>query len=83
MSRGVSQYEKCSAEVRMMQRARKVQKAAMRKRLAARDAACAENAAPVTVEERDLRNSELGSIMRIERRGFCPIAPRITHIGHD
>ena len=52
MSKGVSQYEKCSAEVRMMQRARKVRKAAMRKRLAARDAACAENAAPVTVEVR-------------------------------
>ena len=50
MSKGVSQYEKCSAEVRMMKRARTVRKAAMRKRLAARDAACAENSAPVTVE---------------------------------
>ena len=53
MSKGVSQYEKCSAEIRMMKRARNMRKAAMRKRLAARDAAfAAENAAPVTIEQR-------------------------------
>ena len=38
--------------------------------------------ATITVEERDLRNSELGRIMRIERRGFCPIASRCNHLTH-
>ena len=38
--------------------------------------------APITVEERDLRNSEFGQIMRIEWRGQRCIALRITHIGH-
>ena len=27
-------------------------------------------------------NSELGQIVRIERRGFCPIATHITHFTH-
>ena len=35
--------------------------------------------APITVEERDLRNSEIGQIIRVETRGFCPIAPRIRN----
>lgn len=38
-----------------------------------RDSPCA---APVTVEMRDLRNSELCTIMRIETRGFCPLGCR-------
>ena len=37
---------------------------------------CLENKR-VTIEQRDLRNSELGQIMRVETRGFCPIAPHI------
>ena len=85
MSKGVSQYEKYSAEIRMMRQARTAEKAAMRKRLAARDSAYAESghAAPVTVEERDLRNSEIGQIIRIETRGQRCIAPRITHMGSN
>ena len=51
-------------------------------RLARRDAEYAAAHVPVTVEVRDLRNSELGQIMRIETRGQVCIAPRITHIGH-
>ena len=37
--------------------------------------------ATITVEERDLRNSELGCIMRVEWRGQRCIAPRVTHLG--
>lgn len=52
-------------------------------RLADRDAAYAENAAPITIEERDLRNSEFGQIMRIEWRGQrvigCRAADRVRH----
>ena len=46
----------------------------MRARLARHDAKYAASpcAAPVTVEERDLRNSELGQIVRIETRGRVP-----------
>lgn len=51
------------------QRSAAGKRSAMLGRLAERDAAYAENAAPVTVEERDLRNSEFGQIMRIEWRG--------------
>ena len=84
MSKGISQYEKASAELRRMVRAGTNRKCAMRKRLAKRDRDYAESgcAAPVTVEVRDLRNSELGQIMRIETRSQVCIAPRITHIGH-
>ena len=57
---------------------------AMLGRLADRDAAYAENAAPVTVEERDLRNSELGKIMRIEWRGQRVIGCRsVGHISNS
>ena len=78
MRKGVSQFEKNSKELRMMSRARKEQKFMMRARLAKRDIDYAESgcAAPVTVEERDLRNSELGCIMRVETRGQRCIAPR-------
>ena len=63
MSKGISQYEKCSAELRMMARARKERKFVMRARLAKRDLDYAESghAAPVTVEQR-------GNV-RIETRG--------------
>ena len=49
-----------------------------RARLAKRDLDYRDSpyAAPVTVEERDLRNSELGQIMRIEWRGQAIIASR-------
>ena len=70
MSKGISQYEKCSAEVRMMQRARKEKRFAMRARLAKRDLDYAENAAPVTVEVR-------GNV-RIETRGQRVIGCRAT-----
>lgn len=33
--------------------------------------------APITVEERDLRNSELGQIVRVEWRGQRCVAPAI------
>ena len=66
-----------------MKRTEYAAKKARAARLARRDAEYAASGVEVTVEERDLRNSELGRIMRIERLGFCPIAPRITHIGHD
>ena len=84
MSKGISQYEKASAELRRMVRAGTNRKCAMRKRLAKRDRDYAESgcAAPVTVEERDLRNSELGRIMRIETRGQACIASRCDFIPH-
>ena len=79
-----SQYAKSCAEIRMMARARDERKFAARARLAKRDLDYAESghAAPVTVEMRDLHNSELGRIMRIERRGFCPIASHCNHLTH-
>ena len=74
MSKGISQYEKSCAEIRMMTRARKERKFVMRARLAKRDLDYAESghAAPVTVEERGNRV--------IETRGQRCIAPRITHL---
>ena len=83
MSKGVSQFEKNSKELRMMSRARKASKFMMRTRLAKRDLDYAESgcAAPVTVEERDLRNSEIWQIIRIETRGQRCIAPHVTHYG--
>ena len=39
--------------------------------------------ATITVEERDLRKSELGCIMRVEWRGQRCIAPRVTHLGRN
>ena len=85
MSKGISQYEKASAELRRMVRAGTNRKCAMRKRLAKRDRDYAESgcAAPVTVEERDLRNSELGRIMRIETRGQVCIASRCNFTTHN
>lgn len=70
MSKGVSQFEKNSKELRMMSRARKEQKFMMRARLAKRDLDYAESgcAAAVTVEERGGRV--------IETRGQRCIAPR-------
>ena len=52
-----------------------------RKRLALEN--CRETA-PITIEERDLRNSELGQILRIETRGFCPIGCHaVYHVNHN
>ena len=76
MSHGISEQMKNSKELRMMVRSRNERKKEMRKRLIKRDLAYAENAAPVTIEERDLRNSELGQIMRIEWRGQRVIGAR-------
>ena len=61
-----------------MTRARRNEKFMRRARLAKRDLDYAESgcAAPVTVEERDLRNSELGQIIRVETRGQRCIASR-------
>ena len=75
MSKGISQYEKASAELRRMVRAGTNRKCAMRKRLAKRDRDYAESgcASPVTVEVRGNRV--------IETRGQVCIAPRITHRG--
>ena len=77
MSKGVSQFEKNSKDLRMMSRARKEQKFMMRARLAKRDLDYAESgcASPVTVEERGGRV--------IETRGQRCIAPRITHMGSN
>ena len=85
MSKGISQYEKASAELRRMVRAGTNRKYAMRKRLAKRDRDYAESgcAAPVTVEVRDLRNSELGQIVRIETRGQVCIASRCNFTTHN
>ena len=71
MSKGVSQFEKNSKELRMMSRARKESKFMMRARLAKRDLYYAEggHAAPVTVEERGGRV--------IETRGQRCIASRM------
>ena len=69
-----------------MTRARKESKFMRRARLAKRDLDYAESgcAAAVTVEERDLRNSEIGQIIRIETRGRCGIgafaANHYTHL---
>ena len=65
-----------------IKRSKQAAKRARAVRLARRDAEYAAEHVPVTVEVRDLRNSELGQIMRIETRGQACIAPRITHIGH-
>ena len=57
-----------------------------RARLAKRDLDYAESpyTAPVTVEEREFGNSELGTIMRIETRGRCCIGWRSCgHISHN
>lgn len=76
MSKGISQYEKASAELRRMVRAGTNRKYAMRKRLAKRDRDYAESgcASPVTVEVRGNRV--------IETRGQVCIASRCTHIPH-
>ena len=70
MSKGISQCEKSSAELRKMTRARMNEKFMRRARLAKRDLDYAESgcAAAVTVEERDG--------IRIETRGQRCIAPR-------
>ena len=78
MSKGISQCEKSSAELRKMKRARRNEKFMRRARLAKRDIDYAESgcAAAVTVEER-------GGI-RIETRGQCGIgafaANHYTHL---
>lgn len=52
-------------------------------RLARRDAEYAAAHVPVTVEVRDLRNSELGQIVRIETRGqVCIGAHAVNHFTH-
>ena len=82
----MNQDEKNSAELRMMKRARDERKFVMRARLAKRDLDYAESghAAPVTVEERDLRNSELGQIIRVETRGrACIGAFSANHYTHS
>ena len=83
MSQNSTDEKRDVIERRMMSRARFARQAAMRDRLAQRDAEYAAHAAPVTVEERELRNSELGCIMRVEWRGQRCIAPRITHMGSN
>ena len=77
MSKGISQYEKASAELRRMVRACTNRKCAMRKRLAKRDRDYAESgcASPVTVEVRGNRV--------VETRGQVCIASRCTHITHN
>ena len=58
-------------------------KLARAKRLAQRDAEYAAHAPKVTVEVRDLRDSELGCIMRVESRGNVPIGWRSCgHVSH-
>ena len=52
-------------------------------RLARRDAEYAAAHVPVTVEVRDLRNSELGQIVRIETRGQVCIASRCNFTTHN
>lgn len=57
-----------------------------RARLAKRDRDYAESgyAAPVTVEEREFANSELGTIMRIETRGQACLGWRsCSHVSHN
>lgn len=86
MSKGVSQYQKSLSELRRMTREREEKKFMMRARLAKRDQDYARSpcAAPVTVEERDFGNSELGTIMRIETRGQACIGWRSCgHISHN
>ena len=59
-----------------IKRAERAAKKARAVRLARRDLEYAAAHVPVTVEERDLRNSELGQIIRIETRGQRCIASR-------
>lgn len=77
MSKGISQYEKASAELRRMVRAGTNRKCAMRKRLAKRDRDYAESgcASPVTVEVRGNRV--------IETRGQVCIASRCNFTTHN
>ena len=76
MSKGISQYEKASAELRRMVRAGTNRKCAMRKRLAKRDRDYAESgcASPVTVEVRGNRV--------VETRGQVCIASRCNFTTH-
>ena len=83
MSKGPNYCEMNSGWLRSMKRAEREKKKARAERIAQRDAEYAAHAAPVTVEERELRNSELGCIMRVEWRGQRCIAPRITHMGSN
>ena len=76
MSKGVNYCEMNSGWLRSMKRAERATKKARAVRLARRDLEYAAAHVPVTVEERDLRNSEIGKIIRIETRGRCGIAPR-------
>ena len=77
MSKGISQYEKASAELRRMVRAGTNRKCAMRKRLAKRDRDYAESgcASPVTVEVRGNRV--------IETRGQVCIASHCNFTTHN
>lgn len=80
MSRGPNYFEMNSGWLRSMKRAERAAKKARAERLARRDLEYAAAHVPVTVEERELRNSELGQIIRVETRGQRCIAPRITHM---
>ena len=80
--REMDQSRVARRELKHQLKAREEQKFMMRARLAKRDIDYAESgcAAPVTVEVRDLRNSELGQILRIETRGnLCIGAYAVNH----
>ena len=67
-----------------MNRAELAAKRARAVRLARRDAEYAAAHVPVTVEVRDLRNSELGQILRIETRGQAVVgAYAVNRYTHD
>ena len=70
---GWNDVDKLREEKRVQKEARRTAAARRRDRLAARDADYAKHAAPVTVEEREFRDSELGMVIRrVENRGYCP-----------
>lgn len=75
---------KLEVERRVQREAKRAAAERRRAYLAARDAEYAKLGTRVTVEVRDLRDSELGCIMRVENRGNVPIGfGAAAHVSHN
>ena len=75
---------KLEGERRVQREAERAAAERRRAYLARRDAEYAKLGTRVTVEVRDLRDSELGCIMRVENRGNVPIGfGAAAHVSHN
>ena len=82
--RGLSETEKLEGVKRVQKEATRAAAERRRSYLARRDAEYAKLGTRVTVEVRDLRDSELGCIMRVENRGNVPIGfGAAAHVSHN